>query len=136
MSTMDENRVLWEKCAELHGHECGGLTIGYKAALYAIRLLKLSGEEDDQIACICESKSCAVDAFRAIFGCSGEKGSLFLHNTGLSAYSVYNRRNSTAVRLVLRPAPEGMTREKSFDYYQSLDPADMFDVEPARYALP
>ena len=133
---MDENRALWNKCAEMHGHECGGLTIGYKAALYAIRLLKLGTEPDDQVAVICESKSCAVDAFKAIFGCSGEKGSLFLHPTGLSAYSVYNRRNNTAVRLVLRPAPEGISRENSFGYYQSLDPADMFDAEPAKYALP
>ena len=133
---MDENRALWNKCAELHGHECGGLTIGYKAALYAVRLLKLDLYDTEQIACICESKSCAVDAFRAIFGVSGEKGSLFLHPTGLSAYSVYNRRNNTAVRLVLKPAPEGLTREKSFDYYQNLDPAEMFDAEPAKYALP
>ena len=33
---MDENKVLWNKCVEFHGHSCGGLTIGYKAALYAI----------------------------------------------------------------------------------------------------
>ena len=32
---MDENKELWEKCAAFHGHVCGGLTIGYKAALYA-----------------------------------------------------------------------------------------------------
>ena len=38
---MDENKALWKKCVEFHGHECGGLTIGYKAALYAIELLKL-----------------------------------------------------------------------------------------------
>lgn len=133
---MDENKALWSKCAELHGHECGGLTIGYKAALYAIRLLKLQCTPDEQIACICESKSCAVDAFRAIFGVSGEDNSLFLHPTGLSAYSVYSRKNNTAVRLVLKPAPEGLTRENSFDYYQNLDPAEIFDVEPAKYALP
>ena len=38
---MDENKALWKKCVEFHGHECGGLTIGYKASLYAIELLKL-----------------------------------------------------------------------------------------------
>ena len=32
---------IMEKCAEFHGHECGGLTIGYKAALYAKELLDL-----------------------------------------------------------------------------------------------
>ena len=36
---MDENKELWNKCAAFHGHVCGGLTIGYKAALYAIELL-------------------------------------------------------------------------------------------------
>ena len=25
----------WEKCVAFHGHACGGLTIGYKAACYA-----------------------------------------------------------------------------------------------------
>ena len=29
-------KTIWEKCVAFHGHECGGLTIGYKAALYAI----------------------------------------------------------------------------------------------------
>ena len=31
-------KELWEKCAAFHGHVCGGLTIGYKAALYAINI--------------------------------------------------------------------------------------------------
>ena len=133
---MDPNKELWNKCAGLHGHVCGGLTIGYKAALYAIRLLKPDLADTGAIAVICESKGCPVDAFRAIFGVSGEAGSLFLHPTGESAFSVYNRKNSTAVRLVLKPVPEGITREQSFDYFQNLDPADMFDVQPAKYALP
>ena len=47
---MDENRVLWNKCAELHGHECGSLTIGYKAALYAIRLLRLIPNDFGNVA--------------------------------------------------------------------------------------
>ena len=42
---MDE-KELWEKCAAFHGHECGGLTIGYKASLYAIRLLGLEAEKE------------------------------------------------------------------------------------------
>ena len=52
---MDENRVLWEKCAAFHGHVCGGLTIGYKAALYAVELLELTFSEDEQVVCICEN---------------------------------------------------------------------------------
>ena len=32
----------WKKCVEFHGHECGGLAIGYKAAQYAEKLLGLT----------------------------------------------------------------------------------------------
>jgi len=38
---LDENKELWRKAVAFHGHECGGLTIGYKAALYAMELLEL-----------------------------------------------------------------------------------------------
>ena len=38
---MDENKELWNKCVEFHGHASGGLTIGYKAALYAIERMGL-----------------------------------------------------------------------------------------------
>lgn len=38
---MDDEKALWKKCVGFHGHECGGLTIGYKAALYAKELLDL-----------------------------------------------------------------------------------------------
>ena len=39
-----DKKELWEKCVAFHGHECGGLTIGYKAALYAADLLELTKE--------------------------------------------------------------------------------------------
>ena len=76
---MDENKALWKKCVEFHGHECGGLTIGYKAALYAIELLKLelggggnAGclSADEEIVCISENDACGVDAIQVILGCS------------------------------------------------------------------
>ena len=44
-------KELWEKCAAFHGHECGGLTIGYKAALYAIKLLELDAVSEKAIFC-------------------------------------------------------------------------------------
>ena len=57
-------RELWEKCAAFHGHECGGLTIGYKAALYAIELLDLHFSDDEQVVCITENDACGVDAIQ------------------------------------------------------------------------
>ena len=42
----------WETCVQFHGHACGGLTIGYKAACYAAELLELSFSGDEQVVCI------------------------------------------------------------------------------------
>lgn len=133
---LDENKKLWEKCAAFHGHECGGLTIGYKAALYAIELLDLTFSEDEQVVCISENDACGCDAIQVILGCSVGKGNLMFHMRGKSAYSFYNRKSGKSVRLVLKPKPEGMTREQSFGYYQSCDPRDMFEVKETTIRLP
>ena len=54
----------WETCVQFHGHACGGLTIGYKAACYAAELLELSFSGDEQVVCIAENDACGVDAIR------------------------------------------------------------------------
>ena len=133
---MDENKVLWEKCAAFHGHVCGGLTIGYKAALYAIELLHLSFSEDEQVVCITENDACGVDAIQVILGCSVGKGNLLFHMRGKQAFSFYNRKNGKSVRLVLKPRDREMSLEESFAYYQSCEPRDLFDVKEATIALP
>ena len=55
---------------------------------------------------------------------------------GKSAYSFYNRKTGESVRLVLKPRPEGITRENSFAYFQSCLPEEMFEVRKATIALP
>ena len=126
----------WEDCVAFHGHQCGGLTIGYKASLYAIQLLGLEFSEDEQVVCIAENDACGVDAIQVMLGCSIGKGNLLFHMQGKSAYSFYNRKNGKAVRLVLKPKPEGMTREESFAYYQLCKPEEMFEIKEATLSLP
>lgn len=126
----------WADCAAFHGHECGGLTIGWKAALYAIELLDLDFSEDEEVCCISENDACGVDAIQVMLGCSAGKGNLMFHLTGKQAFSFYERSSGKSVRIVLKPRPEGMTRAESFKYYQSLEPCEMFDVKPALMPLP
>lgn len=142
---MDENKALWKKCVEFHGHECGGLTIGYKASLYAIELLKLEPggggnagclSADEEIVCISENDACGVDAIQVILGCSIGKGNLLFHMRGKQAFTFFDRKNGKSLRLVLKPKPEGMTRQESFAYYQSCAPEDMFRVMEAKLHLP
>ena len=125
----------WQDCVAFHGHECGGLTIGYKAALYAIELLKLEFSADEQVVCVAENDACGIDAIQVMLGCSVGKGNLLFHIRGKSAYSFYNRKTGKSVRLVLRPKA-GMTREESFAYYQGCLPEEMFEVKETTIRLP
>ncbi len=126
----------WNDCVAFHGHACGGLTIGYKASLYAIELLNLEFSDDEQVVCIAENDSCSVDAVQVMLGCSVGKGNLLLHICGKQAFSFYNRKTGKSVRLVLRPRPEGMTKEESFAYYQGYQPEQMFEVKETKLCLP
>ena len=126
----------WQDCVAFHGHECGGLTIGYKASLYAIELLQLEFSADEQVVCIAENDACGIDGIQVMLGCSVGKGNLLFHMRGKSAYSFYNRKTGKSVRLVLKPRPEGMTKVESFAYYQACRPEEMFDVKETTIRLP
>lgn len=131
-----DKKALWEKAAAFHGHVCPGLTIGYKAALYAAELLDLEFSTDEQVVCIAENDACSIDAIQVLLGCSVGKGNLLFHITGKQAYSIFNRKTGKSVRLVQKPKPEGLARENSFAYYQNCEPKDMFDVKEVKLSLP
>ena len=133
---LDSEKKLWEKAAAFHGHVCPGLTIGYRAALYAMDLLELTFSDDEQVVCITENDACGVDAIQAILGCSIGKGNLLFHMRGKQAFSFYNRKTGKSVRLVLKAKPRDMTREETFDYYHSCADDEMFDVKETKIRLP
>ena len=130
------DKELWQKCVAFHGHECGGLTIGFKAATYAAKLLDLTFSHDEGLVCIAENDACGIDAIQVLLGCTVGKGNLLFHITGKQAFSFYDRLTKRAVRLVLKPRPEGMTREEAFPYYQQLPMEEMFEVKPVKLPLP
>jgi len=126
----------WQDCVAFHGHECGGLTIGYKASLYAIELLNLEFSSDEQVVCIAENDACGIDGIQVMLGCSIGKGNLLFHMRGKQAFSFYNRKTGKSVRLVLKPKPQGMTKAESFTYFQACEPEEMFDVKNTTICLP
>lgn len=65
-----DRQALWDKCVAFHGHACGGLTIGFQAARYAMELLELDFSADEDVVCIAENDACGVDAIQVLLGCS------------------------------------------------------------------
>lgn len=94
---------LFEDAVAFHGHSCGGLAIGFKAAELAAELLELSFSEDEEVVCITETDSCTVDAIQVVLGCTAGKGNLFVNKWGKNAFSFYNRKTGKSVRLVSNP---------------------------------
>ncbi|NLC72580.1 MAG: formylmethanofuran dehydrogenase [Ruminococcaceae bacterium] len=142
MKIKEKEKVLWDRCIDFHGHECGGVTIGFMAALYAIELLGLEKDEnggiskDEEVVCVAENDACGIDAISVILGCSVGKGNLLFHMRGKQAFSFYNRKTGKAVRLVLKNRPLGMSREEAFEYFQNADYRNIFDVSEATIKLP
>lgn len=49
----------WDRCVAFHGHERGGLMIGYKAALLVAERIGLTCSRDEDVVCISENDACA-----------------------------------------------------------------------------
>lgn len=121
-------KELWEKCVAFHGHECGGLMIGFKAALYARKLLKAEYSQDEDLVCITENDACGVDAIQVLLGCSVGKGNLLFRLRGKQAFNMFNRTTGKAVRLVLREMDD-LPREEKLAWMRESRPEDLFDVK-------
>lgn len=93
----------YDDAIAFHGHSCGGLALGYVAALYAKELLDLDYSEDEEVVVITETDSCTVDSIQTILGCTAGKGNLIVNNWGKTAFSFYNRGSGKSVRLIIRP---------------------------------
>ena len=131
-----DTTALWDKCTAFHGHTCGGLAVGFRAALYAAELLKLDFSRDEEIVCVTENDACGVDAIQVLLGCSAGKGNLVFRMRGKQAYSFYNRKNGESLRLVLRDRPPLKPGESGYERTLAQPAAELFDVKPAAASPP
>ena len=128
---------LWEKSASFHGHICSGLTIGYKAALYARELLGLKFSEDEETVCVAENDACGVDAVSVILGCSVGKGNLLFKMRGKQAFSFFNRKTGKGVRLVLKSFRFGEgTRDERQKAIFAAAFDELFAVKEVPFSIP
>ncbi|WP_414468663.1 FmdE family protein [Methanobacterium sp. ACI-7] len=89
------------KVTEFHGHVCPGSAIGYKAAEIAIKELSIVSE-DEELACITENDTCAVDAIQVLTGCTFGKGNLIFNDYGKQTYTFINRKTEDAIKISMK----------------------------------
>ena len=116
----------WQQCVAAHGHECGGLAIGYQASRYAIELLDIEFAEDERILCFAEGKGCPLDGIRTMLRCDEGKNELRVEDTGNHAYSFYNLGTGEGVRLTPKQYPE-MEKSEMKDFLLNMTYRYLFD---------
>jgi formylmethanofuran dehydrogenase subunit E len=89
-----------EKAVAFHGHECRGLETGVRVCEAVMERFNigLSSSPDDELVCIAESDSCAVDAVQALLSCTAGKGNLFIDNKGKHVFTFFKRESGQALR--------------------------------------
>lgn len=90
----------FEDVVKFHGHSCPGLALGYRVATAAMEELGIKDRShDEEIVCIVENDSCAVDAIQVVTGCTFGKGNLIFKDYGKQVYTFFNRKTGKAVRI-------------------------------------
>lgn len=130
------DKVLWEKCVKFHGHECPGLAIGFKVCEAAKQKLNINLSQDEEIVCVSENDTCAVDAIQSIFSCTAGKGNLLFHNIGKMAFSFYNRKDNSSIRICLKDLNDSMYREEKRLFILNSSVDDLFDYSKPKFELP
>ncbi|MEA4923408.1 MAG: FmdE family protein [Eubacteriaceae bacterium] len=126
----ETEKKLWDECVAFHGHSCGGLTIGFKAAMYAMELMDIDRSGDEELVCIAENDSCGIDGIQYVCGCTVGKGNLLFRLRGKQAYDFYNRDSGESFRLILK---EG---KKSKEEMADMPGSELFDKMPVKFELP
>ena len=98
----------FDRCVSFHGHICPGLAIGFVAATEAMKRLKESRSEDEEIVAIVETNSCAVDAIQVITGCTFGKGNLLHRDHGKTVFTFLVRDTGRGLRFSVRPFAQSM----------------------------
>lgn len=92
----------FQKCVRFHGHACPGLALGYLAAKVALNEFETGPAVDEEVVCIVENDSCAVDAIQVMLGCTFGKGNLIFRDWGKQVYTFMDRRSGRSLRVALQ----------------------------------
>ena len=126
----------WEKAVAFHGHACPGLAIGTRIAVDALAYLVHSRSVDEEMACVAETESCALDAVQAIAGCSLGKGNLVLRLRGKFAFSFFVRERKKAVRFYWHDQIGNVSPEDAILRFLSAPADELYTVAEPEYTPP
>ena len=99
---IDEDNLeeLLLKSGELHGHFCPFLSLGVKAAAYALQELDIQSEGLEEVLAVVETNSCFSDGIQYVTGCTFVNNALIYRDYGKTAVTIA-KRSGKGIRLYL-----------------------------------
>lgn len=129
--------TLWQTCLAFHGHACPGLALGLRVAEEALALIGGSGPvPDEEVVCVAETDSCAVDAIQCLTGCTLGKGALVPRQRGKRAFSFFSRTGGGAWRILWIDEAGGLSREERMARFLTAPGHELFRVGKPTLAQP
>ncbi len=129
-------REIWDKAVDFHGHICGGLALGVRAACEAGKRLGVERAEDEEIVCVTENDACCVDGIQAVLGCTVGKGNLIYRGTGKLAFSFFDRKTGAAFRFVAKDKRSELHGEDYIDFVMSAPFEEIFTEGEPKAEMP
>lgn len=126
----------WETALNFHGHACPGLALGCRIAVDALACLAHARSVDEELVCVAETESCALDAIQAVTGCSLGKGNLVLRLRGKHAFSFFLRDSRKSVRFLWTASVKDGSREEAMFRFLSAPAEDLYRILAPAYGLP
>ena len=126
----------WEKAAAFHGHKCGGLAIGFKVSQALTEHIPTGAASDEEIVCITENDTCAVDAVSSLLGCTLGKGNLIYKPLGKMAFNFYFRESGETLRIYFKGPGKEILHEEMQDYVLNAPIDELFSFGKPTIKLP
>ena len=126
----------WNKAVEFHGHECPGRAIGFKVCQALSEHIPLSASIDEEIVCITENDTCAVDAVQSLLSCTFGKGNLIYKPMGKMAFNFYFRKSGEALRIYFKAENIGLPRDEWKAYILNAEANELFSFGKPVFVLP
>lgn len=127
---------IWEKAVDFHGHTCGGLALGVRAAMEAQKRFGIDRAADEEVVCVTENDACGVDGIQSVLGCTLGKGNLIYHGTGKFAFNFFHRGTGDRFRLMAAEKPEGLHGQAYIDFVLTAPLEEVFSVGEPRMKVP
>lgn len=102
MAVNEYENALWNQAVKFHGHVCPGVAVGFRASIYALKLLDLTGNISESYYAVAENDVCGLDGVQIVTGCTIGNDSLIIDNQGKKAFSFVHKKTGDGIRVLLK----------------------------------